>query len=79
MYLSCSEMIKGPIDDAKQGTVHPELLGHRGPTSLWGKLYPRWPEVCMGTVLPPNNNHPKYRQNADFIWKSLYSEVFFDT
>ena len=30
----------------------------------------------LNTVLPPNNYHPKCRQNAVFIWNGLYSEVF---
>ena len=27
-------------------------------------------------MLPPNNNHPKYRQNAVFNWNCIYSEKF---
>ena len=39
-------------------------------------------QIFICTVLPPksnqpfNNNHPKCRQLAVFIWNSLYSEVF---
>ena len=29
----------------------------------------------VDTVLHPNNNHPKCRQNAVFIWNGIYSEV----
>ena len=28
--------------------------------------------LLYGTVLPPNNNYPKCRQNEIFIWNGLY-------
>ena len=32
--------------------------------------------MVLYTVLPPNYNHPKCRQNAIFVLNGLYSEVF---
>ena len=34
------------------------------------------PTYILITELPPDNNHPKSRQNVVFIWNGLNSEVF---
>ena len=45
-----------------------EPLGHHGPTSLWGKLGPRWPRGLAGYI---NLFHYATNKNKAFVFKHL--------